>query len=127
MCDNMNRLLLGEGVAVISVPHVWDVHAYPADYWRFTAEGAKRLFPGLEFPPEWSEASGLQAGDHLPLPEQPGLVWLTVAHQMARRRYLAALRAGLGKWLLGTRVLFAPTMLNMIGRRPRDCTGGPCG
>ena len=32
-----------------SVPFVWRIHAYPSDYWRFTKEGVKLLFPRIRF------------------------------------------------------------------------------
>ncbi len=33
----------------VSVPFIWRVHAYPSDYWRFTIEGVRNLFPRIDF------------------------------------------------------------------------------
>lgn len=53
MCDNISRLTADGGHVLISVPHVWEVHDYPSDYWRFTADAVKLLFP-----PSTSRGSG---------------------------------------------------------------------
>jgi hypothetical protein len=37
------------GTLVVSVPWVWRFHGYPSDYWRFTPEGVKALFPRIEW------------------------------------------------------------------------------
>jgi SAM-dependent methyltransferase len=42
---NLERMLKPEGSLYLSVPFVWRVHAYPNDYFRFTAEGVRVLFP----------------------------------------------------------------------------------
>lgn len=47
MADNLQRLLAQDGTIHVQVPFVWRVHAYPSDYWRFTAEAVKLLFPWI--------------------------------------------------------------------------------
>lgn len=32
----------------VTVPFVWDLHAYPDDYWRFTPHGLSELFKEME-------------------------------------------------------------------------------
>jgi SAM-dependent methyltransferase len=32
----------------VTVPFVWDLHAYPDDYWRFTPHGLAELFKEME-------------------------------------------------------------------------------
>jgi SAM-dependent methyltransferase len=32
----------------VTVPWVWELHSYPGDYWRFTIDGVKELFTGME-------------------------------------------------------------------------------
>jgi len=49
MARNIESLLTEEGVLLLGVPFVWEIHGYPDDYWRFTPNGVKRLFPGLDF------------------------------------------------------------------------------
>ncbi len=49
MADNLTQLLLPGGKLCIAVPFAFQFHAYPSDYWRFTHEGIKILFPRLQF------------------------------------------------------------------------------
>lgn len=42
---NIERVLVPGGTLFVTVPFVWRVHSYPSDYWRFTVEGVKLLFP----------------------------------------------------------------------------------
>lgn len=37
------------GRLMLSVPFSWRVHNYPSDYWRFTPEGIRLLFPRMEW------------------------------------------------------------------------------
>jgi hypothetical protein len=52
MCENLAKLLEPGDTAFVGVPFAWQVHGYPSDFWRFTAEGRKVLFSGLEFDKE---------------------------------------------------------------------------
>lgn len=45
LAGNIQRLLSPGGTLHLTVPFVWRFHAYPSDYWRFTAEGVRLLFP----------------------------------------------------------------------------------
>ena len=47
MAENMTCLLKPGGRIVLSVPFAWKFHGYPSDYWRFTQEGVKKLFPKI--------------------------------------------------------------------------------
>lgn len=115
MGENITRLLVpGESVVYVSVPHVWEIHAYPSDYWRFTPEAVKLLFPTLTFPPEWSEMTTPRPRQSAPLSVQPGLSWLDPAWRLQRGQPLHALRTALARLFLGTRKAFSRTMLNMI-------------
>jgi len=49
MCENIIKLLNKNGKLFISVPFSWRIHNYPSDYWRFTFEGIKVLFPNINF------------------------------------------------------------------------------
>ena len=46
---NLTRLLAPGGRLAVSVPFAWKVHGFPADYWRFTPDGVRLLFPGIDF------------------------------------------------------------------------------
>lgn len=54
---NITELLSHNGILLISVPFVWEEHGYPNDYWRFTPNGIKYLFPQLVFADEKSTVS----------------------------------------------------------------------
>lgn len=43
-----DALVVG-GSMMLTVPYVWRVHGYPSDYWRFTVEGVRLLFPRIEW------------------------------------------------------------------------------
>ena len=45
--QEIERLLKPGGVAIHSTLFSWRYHPCPIDYWRFSAEGLKSLFPGL--------------------------------------------------------------------------------
>lgn len=49
LAANIERLLEPGGTFFITVPFVWKVHAYPSDFWRFTVEGVRELFPCISF------------------------------------------------------------------------------
>jgi len=48
---NIERLMSPGATLHLSVPFVWNVHAYPADYFRFTVEGVRALFSRVR----WAE------------------------------------------------------------------------
>lgn len=47
MAENILQLLSPEGSLYVSVPWVHRYHACPEDYWRFSWQGIKLLFPGI--------------------------------------------------------------------------------
>lgn len=126
MAENLTRLLVPGGQVCVAVPFAFKFHAYPSDYWRFTQEGVKRLFDGLEFCDADGVASTPRTGDFLPLDEAIGRIdFGTKAHWRRGRRIrglsAGALRlvakAGLLRWLAGHRYVLTPTMILMIGTR----------
>ncbi|MHC4414903.1 MAG: class I SAM-dependent methyltransferase [Planctomycetota bacterium] len=126
MAENLTHLVAPGGKLVVSVPFAWKFHGYPSDYWRFTHEGVKKLFPELEFPGHLGNAMTSRPGKHLPLDESTGLIYLSGGHQRRTGRYLRGVaadvlkftgRLGFLRWLVGYRYLLAPTMINMIGVR----------
>jgi len=46
---NVDAVLSPGALLVISVPFVWEVHAFPSDYWRFTPAAVEFLFPSVAF------------------------------------------------------------------------------
>lgn len=49
LAAHLEHLMAPGSTLDLSVPFVWRPHAYPSDYWRFTAEGVRELFPGIKW------------------------------------------------------------------------------
>lgn len=124
MAENITRLLREDGRLYLSVPHAWKFHGYPSDYWRFTHEGVKKLFPGLEFDMNIACTSTDVLGDFRPIDED--LCRVRISGTWHRRRgkalrgagadILAVLgKSGIWSWLTRHRYLIPPTCLEMIG------------
>lgn len=126
MADNLTRLLAPGGHLCVAVPFAFKFHAYPSDYWRFTHEGVKKLFPELVFGPDDAIAATSRAGDFHPLDDRLGRIDFSTQAHWRRGRILRGLsagalrwlaRAGPLAWLAGHRYVLAPTMILMIGTR----------
>lgn len=52
MAENIEDLLKPGGALMLSAPFAWRLHDYPGDYWRFTPDGIRLLFPRIAFK-EW--------------------------------------------------------------------------
>ena len=110
---------------MLSVPFAWKFHGYPSDYWRFTREGVKKLFPRID----WDEDDNNRwhtpkRGDFRELDDSLGIVHLSGKYYRQRGMLLRGVAAdllkvvrslGLLRWLLGYRYLMLPTMIDMIG------------
>ena len=125
MAENLTALLAPGGVACLSVPFAWQFHGYPSDYWRFTHEGLKQLFPDLEFPTEWTQWSTSRPGESGAVDEEIGKRSLSTKRggravpAWAGSWLLRALsKTPVGRWALDYPYVMAPTMITMIGRRP---------
>ena len=46
---NICAFLNEGGMAILSVPFSWGVHSYPDDFWRFTPNAIRYLFPEFQF------------------------------------------------------------------------------
>lgn len=49
LAANIERLMNPGSTFYLSVPFVWRPHNYPGDYFRFTADGVRLLFPGIKW------------------------------------------------------------------------------
>ena len=49
MCENIEDSMVEGGTIFLQVPFVWRVHNYPGDYWRFTIDSFKILFPNIKW------------------------------------------------------------------------------
>jgi SAM-dependent methyltransferase len=125
MAENMTRLLKPGGKIVLSVPFAWKFHGYPSDYWRFTAEGIKKLFPGIDWdatgPGHWHTPKD---GDFRVIDDSVGKLPLSGKHYRQNGMFfrgigldlLKTLRlVGLFRGLFGNRYLMLPTMIDMVG------------
>lgn len=124
MAENLTRLLRPGGSVCLSVPFAWKFHGYPSDYWRFTHEGVKLLFPRLEFPADRCAWATSVRGDFHPLDAELGRISLGSKAHFRQRHPLRGISAGflkglgslgLFRWLSGHRYVLAPTSVMMIG------------
>jgi hypothetical protein len=124
MADHLTRLLAPGGHLALSVPFAWVYHAYPDDYWRFTPQGVRKLFPRLEFDhPEDCLTTGIE-GDIHPLDDDLGKIKLRGSFYREGGRWWRGLFVDLLRglpmywWLTGQRNVLPMCHINMIGRRP---------
>lgn len=127
MADNITRLLAPGGTLYVSVPYAWKFHGYPSDYWRFTHEGVKKLFPGLVFDMVEARTSTDVPGDFQAIDEDLARIRISGSWQRGKGRFLRGVAAdllammgslGLMAWLTRHRYLMPPTCIEMIGSAP---------
>jgi len=125
MAENLTFLLEPEGQICISAPFSWKIHAYPSDYWRFTPEGIKKLFPMIKFDMEQSLAATSERNDFRELDDELGKISFSFTKHRANGHTLCGIsakflkilsRVGVLNWLTGYRHVFAPTGIFMIGK-----------
>jgi hypothetical protein len=128
MAENLSRLLSPGGKLCVSVPFAYQYHAYPSDYWRFTHEGIKKLFPQLHFDLHDGAAATSRTGEFKPLDQELGKISFGSKWHRRQGHYLRGVVAktlqGLGhigilRWLAGYDYVLAPTEVMMIGTLPR--------
>ena len=128
MAENLTRLLKPGGKICISVPFAWKFHGYPSDYWRFTHEGVKKLFLGLDFNNSTDNATTSRLGESYPLNKEIGRIHLHGSHHRRNGYFLRGLSAdllrlgcklGILRWLIDYRYILVPTQVNMIGVWPK--------
>lgn len=128
MAENLTDLLKSDGKICLSVPFAWQVHGYPNDYWRFTPEGIKILFPQIQFDMMNCVAATSKQDDFRPLNDDLGKISFSFGSHRANGHILRGVsakvlkvlsRIGVLSWLTGYRHLFAPTGVLMIGARTK--------
>jgi len=125
MCNNIERLLRDNGLVFISVPFSWRIHGYPNDYWRFTPEGIKVLFPNLKFDLKEGSLSTCKTGVVRSIDNYMLRIELDVKKARERKIYrninLFFLRilkkVKLIDCISDNPYLFPPVTINMIGRK----------
>ena len=132
MADNITRLLAPGGTLYVSVPYAWKFHGYPSDYWRFTHEGVKKLFPDLVFDMAIARTSTDVLGDFQAVDEDLARIRISGSWQRRKGKFFRSLGAdllailgafGMARWLTQHRYLMPPTCIEMIGSVP--ITPGP--
>ena len=125
--DNMTRLLKARGKICLSVPFSWGFHGYPSDYWRFTHQGVRLLFPKLEFDLDQGVAATSREKEFKSLDEDIGKIPFSFKSHMRNGYFLRGVsakslkllsRIGILSWLSGYGYVLAPTMIFMIGKLP---------
>jgi SAM-dependent methyltransferase len=124
MAKCITRLLADDGILFLSVPFAWKVHGYPSDYWRFTPQGVRALFPELDFDQHPGFATTNVIGRTAPLDDDLMRVFTSPSKGLrsgqqnvfaaAAMSLLRPLRL-LPRWLREHPYLSPPVMVNMIG------------
>ena len=126
MAEHMTRLLAPGGHICLSVPFAWEFHGYPSDYWRFTVEGIKKLFPDIEWVADSSQWHSTRPSDVHKMDPELGVVYLKSRMHRQQGRYWRAFevalartlgRIGVFPWLFRRSRIMLPTMIDMIGTR----------
>jgi SAM-dependent methyltransferase len=124
MAENLTRLLRPGGKLCIAVPFTYHFHAYPSDYWRFTHEGVKILFPNLQFDPQNCTGATCRTGEFKPLDEDLGVISFGSKWHRRRGHVIRGLvaktlgtlgRMGILGWLAGYPYVMPSTEVMMIG------------
>lgn len=127
MAQNLSNILCPGGLIYISVPFSWKFHGYPSDYWRFTPEGIKVLFPDIDFSSDTSWISS-DVDDDIRVLKDRDLGRFKVSSSWQRknsgvlRGISAGILRGIGglgplRWLTRHRYLMPPIMIDMVGRK----------
>ena len=125
MAENLTRLLDQNGWICIGVPFSWKIHAYPSDFWRFTPEGVRKLFPGIDFNLGQALAATSKENEFQKLDDEFGKITFSFSSHRKEGRILRGISAkflktlsrfGIFSWLTGYRYLFAPTCILMMGK-----------
>jgi hypothetical protein len=106
--SNLTAITAPGGVLFLSVPFVWRFHGYPSDYWRFSPEGVKQLFPQFAFDETAGMLSSNVPGDVAPFSAD--------VNAFAQEKRPRSLLRMLGLKPKASYVL-KPTMISMLGRR----------
>jgi SAM-dependent methyltransferase len=122
--ENLTRLLKPKGKICIAVPFSWKYHGYPSDYWRFTHEGIKVLFPEVVFDLSQGAASTSKKNEFRKLDNEIGKISFSFTTHWKNGHLIRGIsakllkllsRCGVLSWFSGYRYVMAPTNILMIG------------
>jgi SAM-dependent methyltransferase len=123
MCANISDLLNPGGLVFVSVPFSWKIHGFPSDYWRFTPQAIRVLFPGFDFDAHAGHLTTSVEGETGPIDDAMMRIELSAKKGMQRKAYgpltalciYAAKKLRLMPYIFHHRYLFPPIMINMVG------------
>jgi SAM-dependent methyltransferase len=125
VANNLTRLLKPGGKICLSVPFALGFHGYPSDYWRFTHEGIKKLFPKLNFNLEKAVVATTRKNDFKGIDKEIGRIPFSSKYYFRKghffkgisAKFLNALsRIGILRWLVDYKYVMPPTHIYMIGK-----------
>jgi hypothetical protein len=125
MAENLTLLLKPGGTLCIGVPFSWQIHGYPNDYWRFTPEGVKKLFPRIKFDIQECLAATSRPNEFYQVNDDLGKISFSFSKNRKSGHIIRGISArslkmlskiGILRWLAGYRHLFAPTGVLMLGK-----------
>ena len=126
MAENITKLLNRNGVLYVSVPFSWKFHAFPSDYWRFTPEGIRILFPKIVFNFENSNMATSDIGDIRKIDKDVCRIRFSISKSLNQRKYgMATMTAiikltkklGIVLVIFKYRYIMPPVNINMIGTK----------
>jgi len=124
MAENLTKLLKPKGKLVLGVPFSFKIHGYPSDYWRFTYEGIKVLFPSIKWHEEDCYWHTSKDNDFRKIDKDMGKEIFSGKYHRDRGNFLKGLSMdllkipkslGLYNGILSERHIFVPTNIDMIG------------
>jgi len=125
VANNLTGLLKPGGKICLSVPFALGFHGYPSDYWRFTHEGIKKLFPKLTFNLDIAAVTTTRNNDFTAIDEKIGRISFSSKYYFQRGLFFRGIsakflkilsRIGMLRWLVGYKYVMAPTHIYMIGQ-----------
>ena len=126
MAENITKLLNRNGVLYVSAPFSWEFHGYPSDYWRFTPEGIRILFPKIVFNLENSNMATSDIGDIRKIDRDLCRIRFNISKCLRQGEYgMAAMAAimklkkklGFASGIFKYRYVMPPVIINMIGTK----------
>lgn len=124
VADNLTSLLKPGGQICLSVPFALGFHGYPSDYWRFTHEGIKKLFPKLTFDLNRAVVATTRKNDFKNIDKDIGRISFSSKYYFRRGHFFQGIsakflktlsRIGILRWLVGYKYIMPPTHIYMIG------------
>lgn len=125
VANNLTSLLKPGGQICLSVPFALGFHGYPSDYWRFTHEGIKKLFPKLSFNLDRAAVATTRKKDFKCIDKKIGRIPFSSKYYFRKGHLLQGIsakflktlsRIGILRWLVDYKYVMPPTFIYMIGK-----------